>query len=201
MSTELANRSALTPAKLAELRELFGIPDVSGMDLSTASAEDKATAACALGNQIAKAQRILSELVEPVQEAVSQLQHDVFVAIKESGGKLLPHQSLDVGLEQDEDYDKRTDVLLQLFDHLSAEKLRKAIWLDSVKFKGLDIDQAAKVAELVGTEPDLDWKTNATQLNKLASDYGPASEIAKIVADGCKKVLKGNPKLYVRERK
>ena len=159
-------------AKVAPL-----VPDVSDINVPALTAQEAATVAHDLFQVIIRAQQAFDLMIAPLTEKMTEAQLKVLTAIKESGGTAIIHDSLDVHIEPKMIRDARISVLRQLTDIVPLDELAP----------GLDLVQ-----------PDPEWKTNATQLDKLAKKYG--GKVAEIIAEGCPRVESGKPKLVIRAK-
>src|SRR5579885_733871 len=106
----------------------------------------------------------------------------------ERNAKILPSDSYDCQLKTSATIDKRFDVLLQLKDlqlqgKLPGDRLEKALWVDGIDIKGVD-PAAVDAVIAAGAKPV--FKADATQLKKLATDFG--GEVAEIVKQGLRYV-------------
>ena len=109
--------------------------------------------------------------------------------IVERGAKMLPSDTYKCAIETSKTIDKRIDVLRELEGKVPAERLKKALWVDGLSTKGVD-PQALQSAIDAGAKPE--YKADATQLKKLATDFGGA--VAQIVHEGLVYV-EGSPRL------
>lgn len=122
----------------------------------------------ALERQIG-ADRLIVKVAEAVMKA----------RILERGAKMLPSDTYKCAIETTKVITKRIDVLRGLEGKVPADRLKKALWIDGVDIAGVEPEAVAAIVA-AGAKPT--YNTNATQLKKLATDFG--GEIAQIVEQG-----------------
>lgn len=99
--------------------------------------------------------------------------------ITERGAKMLPSDTYKCAIEASKTIEKRIDVLRGLEGKVPADRLKKALWVDGLSTKGVE-PQVVQAAIDGGAKPE--YKADATQLKKLASDFG--GQVAQIVSEG-----------------
>jgi hypothetical protein len=186
---------ALTEAQRGAALESLGLPDVSALDLERADAENLATLYYSFQRQLAAANELFQSVCQPVREAMDAAYRRVAEATDAAGGSKLPHPTLNVYFVQGHIDDKRTDVLLELKEHLKPDEFQKALM-----FKGVDVKNnplAAEAAIAKGAKPI--YAPHAGVLRRLIEpkNYGPDGEIGKIIARGLVRVTHGPRKLVI----
>ena len=191
--------------RIVETRDLartaLGIPDVSRVDVDALSTEEQATFAHGLRWQLAKAQQNFDRLAADANEAMNRAQTAVFLALRAAGGKVLPHDILDVKLTQLKEKQKRIEILRKLEGVIPKADFEKAIYQKVAIKANLDDATIAQLRQLLpGVKIVVEYEADGAVLNKMLRDYGPDSPAGKIIAEGYVEVEKGLPLLTIGER-
>lgn len=182
-------------AKICALTETLQLPDVTAMDLEKMPAEDLATLAYFLEQQLIAARAMFDDACASAITAAAQARNLVRGTIIDNGGKALPHDTFDVRLVQATRKEKRIDVLRRLEGLLPDDLYREAVFIEGVDVTHAD-PKAVDAVVAAGGKPS--WGANLTKLNKHARDFG--GDIARIVEEGSPEVQVGAPKLVIEPR-
>lgn len=130
----------------------------------------------------AQAKEMVDEYAAPHRLIVNVGEAVIKDRLRERGGKLIPDDYYDCHLTASKDIDKRMDVLLGLFEILSAKQLEGALWISGIDASEAvkDPEKLKKILEIEGVKPV--YSAHAGNLRKLARDAG--GEVKKIVDKG-----------------
>lgn len=146
--------------------------------------------------ELARYQEQYEEMVAPYRALAIAAEERVMRAIREAGGTALPHDSLDVRIEQTSKRDKRLDVLAQLAGLVPADQLADAYFAKSVSHAARLSTETLAACAREGAEVVMD--ADLRKLDTLARKYG--GDVAAIVAAGSPRVEVGAPKLTIEPR-
>lgn len=187
---------AITPAQHGALVDALRVPDVSGIDLERFAAADQATLARSLDEQLASARALVDAVLRPLVEMRDAARANVLREIIQNGATALPHDTFNVYIKRAPGQrDKRVDVLMKLVDHVPADELSKALWIESVDVKRAE---PSAIEALLNAGGKATWKADLTKLDPLGRKYG--GEIAKIIAEGSPRGGDGPPVLVIEPR-
>jgi hypothetical protein len=185
-------------AQACALMEVLELPDVTAMlEVKNMDTATKVEFVAMMGPAIARVMARVDEALAPARQAVAEARGDIQADIKKSGGTVLPHDTFDVRIVQNDKPDKRIDILRTLVDLLPSDQFRKAVFIKTIEVKNVD----PKLLEPIiaaGGKPE--WDADMTKLNKHAKDFGPEHEISKIIAEGAPRVTTGAPQLVITPR-
>ena len=150
---------------------------VSKIDVAEIDNDEAVEIAYNLDEALNRAQRQFDEMVAPMRELNRQVREKIKTAIANSGGSALPHAQFIVRVKGESKRGRRIDVLRELFDVLSPDELKGALYLD---------------------QPEPEWKANLTKLDALARTYG--GKVKEIVERGSPRESNGATVLIVEPK-
>jgi hypothetical protein len=155
---------------LSKAIDEFGHIDVTHMDAG--SAAEVAFASEHMANELtAEFERLIRPLRHVADAAVNRVRSE----ITKNGGKALPHDYLDIHIEQRTEREKRIDGLRRLKDLVPERDLKDAVYL---------------------TNPAPEWKADLRKLDSLARKYG--GEVAEVIKANTPVVSLGPPRLIIK---
>jgi len=197
MSAELAVQEGQLPGlnenQIATLLSVLNIPDVSGLDLSGASPQEKVEIREAFRAQLAQADKIIAALKRPVTDLVTQCESDILKAIP-AGATMLPHETFTVTRVQGTD--RKRDVASLRTElpktAIPKDEMDRIVFIKTVNTKMVDPEEVQKLL-VFGAKAE--WDVDLVKADAAKKKYG--GEIADAIDTATAKVDKGSPYLVI----